>query len=111
MNTLRDPTHESGVLTAYRAPKTSRPLIGAGFSLDVPASEHLQSDPLNPHTFLEPSSAELWEAAGLDPARLQTILGQYDRELKKWKKKNFRKKIKTHQLPPQLTDADATKLL
>lgn len=111
MTTLRDPTHESWVLAAYPDPKTSRPLIGAGFSLDVPASEHLQSDALNPYTFLEPSSAELWEAAGLDPARLQTILGQYDRELKKWKKKNFRKKIKTHQLPPQLTDADATKLL
>jgi len=111
MTTLRDPRHESWVLSAYPDPKTSRPLIGAGFSLDVSGSEHLQSDPLNPHTFLEPSSAQLWEAAGLEPVRLQTILEQYNRELKAWKKKNFRRKIKTHQLPPQLTEADATKLL
>jgi hypothetical protein len=99
------------VLAAYPDPKTGRPLIGAGFSLDVQATDHPQLDPLNPHSFLEPSSAQLWEAAGLDPARLQTILDQYERELKAWKKKNFRKKIKTHQLSPQLTDADATKLL
>ena len=111
MSVLRDSRHESWVLAAYPDPKTSRPLIGAGFSLDVEATEHVQSDPLNPHTFVEPSSAQLWQAAGLDPARLQTILEQYDRELKVWKKKNFRKKIKTHQLTPQLSDEDATKLL
>jgi hypothetical protein len=111
MTTLRDPKHENWVLAAYPDPKTGRPLIGAGFSLDVEATDHPQLDPLNPHTFLEPSSAQLWEAAGLDPARLQKILDQYERELKAWKKKNFRRKIKTHQLSPQLTDADATKLL
>jgi hypothetical protein len=111
MTTLRDPTHESWVLAAYPDPKTGRPLIGAGFSLDVQATDHPQLDPLNPHTFLEPSSAQLWEAAGLDSVKLQTILDQYERELKAWKKKSFRKKIKTHQLSPQLTDADATKLL
>ena len=111
MTTLRDPTHENWVLAAYPDPKTARPLIGAGFSLDVQATDHPQLDPLNSHTFLEPSSAQLWEAAGLDPVRLQAILDQYERELKAWKKKNFRKKIKTHQLSPQLTDADATKLL
>jgi hypothetical protein len=111
MTTLRDPKHENWVLAAYPDPKTGRPLIGAGFSLDVQATDHPQLDPLNPHTFLEPSSAHLWEAAGLDPMRLQKILDQYERELKAWKKKNFRKKIKTHQLSPQLTDADATKLL
>jgi hypothetical protein len=111
MTTLRDPKHESWVLAAYPDPKTGRPLIGAGFSLDVQATEHPQLDPLNPHTFLEPSSVQLWEAAGLDPVKLQKILDQYEKELKAWKKKNFRKKIKTHQLSPQLTDADATKLL
>src|ERR1017187_3518232 len=70
MSLLRDSRHESWVLAAYPDPKTSRPLIGAGFSLDVDAREHVQGDPLNPHTFLEPSSAQLWEAAGLDPPRL-----------------------------------------
>ncbi len=57
---LRDSRHESWVLAAYPDPKTSRPLIGAGFSLDVSETEHLQRDPLNPHTFIEPSSVELW---------------------------------------------------
>ena len=111
MNILRDSRHESWVLAAYPDPKTSRPLIGAGFSLDVKATEHLQRDPLNPHTFLEPSSAQLWQAAGLDSARLQIILDQYDRDLKAWKKKNFRRKIKTHRLTPEITDEEATRLL
>jgi hypothetical protein len=111
MTTLRDSRHESWVLAAYPDPKTSRPLIGAGFSLDVPATEHEQHDPLNPHTFLEPSGAQLWAAAGLDPARRQAILDQYYRELDAWKKKNFRRKVNGHQLSPQLTDTDATKLL
>ncbi len=111
MTTLRDPRHESWVLAAYPDPKTSRPLIGAGFGLDVQATEHAQRDPLNPHLFLEPSSAQLWEAAGLDSARLQFILDKFDKELSAWKKKNFRKKMKAHQLSPQLTEADATRLL
>src|SRR5271169_2566588 len=85
MNTLRDSRHESWVLAAYPDPKTSRPLIGAGFSLDVKAMEHPQRDPLNPHTFIEPSSAQLWQAAGLDSERLQIILDQYERDLKAWK--------------------------
>src|SRR5581483_4403167 len=33
MDTLRDNRHEGWVLAAYPDPKTSRPLIGAGFSL------------------------------------------------------------------------------
>src|SRR5271166_4021191 len=111
MNILRDSRHESWVLAAYPDPKTSRPLIGAGFSLDVEATEHPQRDPLNPHMFIEPSSAQLWQAAGLDSGSLQVILDQYDSDLKAWKKKNFRRKIKTHQLSPQLTDEEATKLL
>ncbi len=111
MNTLRDSRHENWVLAAYPDPKTSRPLIGAGFSLDVRATEHPQLDPLNPHAFIEPSTAQLWQAAGLDPGRLQVILDQYDNDLKAWKKKNFRRKIKTHQLSPQLTDEEATSLL
>lgn len=111
MKTLRDSKHEGWVLAAYPDPKTSRPLIGAGFSLDVMETEQVQHDPLNPHQFLEPSSAQLWQAAGLDPERLQKILDQFDRNLKAWKKKNYRKKIKTHSLPPQLTEEEAMSLL
>jgi hypothetical protein len=111
MRVLRDGNHEGWVLTAYPDPKTSRPLIGAGFSLDVEAREHLQNDSVNPYQFLEPSSAELWQAAGLDSARLQRILEQFDRNLAKWNKKNYRRKIKTHQLKPQLTNPEAMQLL
>jgi hypothetical protein len=111
MNTLRDSRHESWVLAAYPDPKTSRPLIGAGFNLDVRATVHPQLDPLNPHCFIEPSTAQLWEAAGLDASKLQTILDQFDHDLKTWKKKNFRRKIRTHQLSPELTDEEATRLL
>src|SRR5208337_2166787 len=111
MNVLRNSTHEGWVLAAYPDPKTSRPLIGAGFGLDVAATEHIQRDPLNPHPFLEPSAAQLWQAAGLDTEQLQSILAQFDRELNAWKKKNFRRRIKTHALPPQLTQEQALKLL
>src|SRR5580698_3359332 len=64
MDILRDRRHEGWVLAAYPDPKTGQPLIGAGLSLDLPAREHPQSDPLNPHSFLEPSSADMWQAAG-----------------------------------------------
>ncbi len=111
MNTLRDTRHENWVLAAYPDPKTSRPLIGAGFSLDVKATVHPQLDPLNPHCFIEPSTAQLWEAAGLDASKLQTILDQFDRDLKTWKKKNFRRKVRTRQLSPELTEKEATQLL
>lgn len=111
MKVLRDSRHEGWVLAAYPDPKTSRPLIGAGFSLDVATTEHLQRDPLNSRQFLEPSSAQLWEAAGLDSARLQTILEQFDRNLQKWGKKGYRRKIKMHTLPSQVTDEEATQLL
>jgi Phage lysozyme len=111
MDTLRDSRHESWVLAAYPDPKTSRPLIGAGFSLDVKATEHLQCDPLNPHTFIEPSSVQLWQLAGLNPGKLEIILDQFDSDLKAWNTKNFRRKIRTQQLLPELTDEEATKLL
>ena len=111
MNNLRDNRHEGWVLAAYPDPKTSRPLIGAGFSLDIPARQHPQTDPLNSNLFLEPSSAQLWQAAGLDPARLQAILDQFDRDLTAWKKRNFQRKARTHTLTPQLTEDDATQLL
>ena len=106
---LRDRRHEGWVLAAYPDPKTSKPLIGAGFSLDLPAREHPQRDPLNPHSFLEPSSAELWQAAGLSPDRLQKILEQFNKRLAAWNKKRFRKDIRN--LDPQITDEDATLLL
>ena len=111
MKVLRDKRHEGWVLAAYPDPKTSCPLIGAGFSLDVPAREHIQSDPANPHTFLEPSSTQLWQAAGLAPERLQLILGQFARNLKTWKKKNYRKRIRARRLPPQITEEEAMSLL
>lgn len=111
MNTLRDQKHEGWVLSAYPDPKTSRPLIGAGFGLDVMATEHPQSDPLNPHLFLEPSSAQLWQAAGLEPDRLQRILDRFDRDLAAWTKKKYRKKIRAHTLSAELTEEEATRLL
>jgi hypothetical protein len=109
MEVLRDRRHEGWVLAAYPDPKTGHPLIGAGFSLDLPEREHPQLDSLNPHPFLEPSSAELWQAAGLDSDRLQTILDQYDNRLAAWSRKGFRRKIKI--LTPEITDQDATLLL
>jgi len=109
MDILRDKRHEGWVLAAYPDPKTSRPLIGAGFTLDLPAREHPQTDPLNPHSFLEPSSAELWQAAGLDSDHLQAILSDYNKRLAAWKKKGFRRKIAT--LTPQISDDDADGLL
>ena len=111
MNILRDSKHESWVLAAYPDPKTGRPLIGAGFNLDVLATPHIQTNPLNPHLFIEPSTAELWHDAGLDLGRLQSILDQFDRDKRSWKKKNFRKKIRTHQLTPEITEQEATNLL
>jgi len=111
MNILRDSKHESWVLAAYPDPKTGRPLIGAGFNLDVSATQHIQTNPLNPHLFIEPSTAELWQDAGLDLGRLQSILDQFDRDMKTWQKKKFRKKIRTHQLTPEITEQEATNLL
>jgi hypothetical protein len=111
MTLLRDPRHEGWVLAAYPDPKTSRPLIGAGFGLDVVATEHPQRDPLNSHLFVEPSSAQLWEAAGLDLERLQRILDQFDRDLKAWTKKKYRRKIRAHALSPEVTEEEATRLL
>jgi hypothetical protein len=111
MSTLRDSRHEGWVLAAYPDPKTSRPLIGAGFGLDVPATEHRQNDPLNPHPFLEPSSAQLWQAAGLDPQKLQTILEQYGQDLDTWGTRGFRRRIRTHALTAEITDEEAEQLL
>jgi hypothetical protein len=109
MDILRDKRHEGWVLAAYPDPKTSQPLIGAGFSLDLPARVHLQRDPLNPHLFLEPSSAQLWQAAGLDPARLDAVLAQFHDRLDAWSKKGFRRQIWS--LDPQITNQDADALL
>jgi len=111
MKTLQDSKHEGWVLAAYPDPKTSRPLIGAGFSLDVAATPHVQSDPLNPNSFIEPSAAQLWQAAGLDQDRLQEILDQYASNLKAWQKKNYRRKIRKHTLTPEITNEEATQLL
>lgn len=111
MSILRDSRHENWVLSAYPDPQTGRPLIGAGFSLDVNARRHIQRNLFNAHEFGELSSAQIWLAAGLDLDRLQLILDQYDRDLKRWKKETFRKKIRTHELQPELTEAEAMRLL
>jgi GH24 family phage-related lysozyme (muramidase) len=109
MDILRDKRHEGWVLAAYPDPKTGQPLIGAGFSLDLPERVHMQRDAMNPRPFLEPSSAELWEAAGLEPARLDNILAQFHDRLDTWSKKGFRRQIWS--LDPQITEQDANALL
>jgi hypothetical protein len=111
METLRDHQHEGWVLAAYPDPNTRRPLIGAGFSLDVQATDHPQRDPFNHHPFVEPSSAQLWQAAGLAPQRLQQILDQFDHDSARWSTKQFRHKVIRHTLTPQLTEEEATRLL
>ena len=111
MRVLQDRRHEGWVLAAYPDPKTKRPLIGAGFSLDLEARDHPQLDPLNPHLFLEPSSVQLWQAAGLEQDRLQWILSVYDRNLKTWSANTYRRKIRLHTLAAQITEAEATQLL
>jgi len=109
MDILRDRRHEGWVLAAYPDPKTGQPLIGAGFSLDLPERVHPQRDPLNPNAFLEPSSAELWQAAGLNPEKLTNILGKFYARQTAWSKKTFRRHIFT--LDPQITNVDADALL
>src|ERR1039457_625176 len=84
---LRDRRHEGWVLAAYPDPRTGQPLIGAGFSLDLPEREHTQTDPLNPHQFLEPSSADLWRAAGFNPGRLDDVLGGFSERKRTWTKR------------------------
>jgi hypothetical protein len=111
MDILRDHQHEGWVLAAYPDPNTRRPLIGAGFSLDVQATGHPQPDPLNPHPFVEPSSAQLWQAAGLSPDRLQQILDLFDHDASAWTTKQYRRKVIRHKLTPQLTEEEATRLL
>src|SRR5271156_6179929 len=111
MDILRDHQHEGWVLAAYPDPNTRRPLIGAGFSLDVQAADHPQLDPLNPHPFVEPSSAELWQVAGLAPDKLAQILEQFNRDQEAWTSRQYRRKILRHQLTPQLSEEEATQLL
>jgi hypothetical protein len=111
MNVLRDQRHEGWVLAAYPDPNTNRPLIGAGFGLDVVATKHPQTDALNPHPFMEPSTEQLWQTAGLDPDRLQAIRDRFDHNLTKWGKKGYRRKIRLHALSPELSDEEATRLL
>ncbi len=102
MDLLRDRRHEGWVLASYPDPKTGRPLIGAGFSLDLPERQHVQTDLLNPNNFVEPSSSQLWQAAGLDPELLQQVLEQFDDHLATWRTtRRYRHKIGT--LAPQIT--------
>jgi len=110
MALLRDKQHEGWVLAAYPDPKTHRPLIGAGFSLDVDAVDHPQRDPLNARQFVEPSSAQLWQAAGLAPERLDSILAKFERDSAKWEGKR-RRKLRIRTLPSQISEQDATRLL
>ena len=109
MDILRDRKHEGWVLAAYPDPRTGQPLIGAGFSLDLPEREHAQSDPLNSHQFLEPSSADLWQAAGFDPVRLDDILRVFYQRKRTWSKRTWRRRL--FKLPAQISDDDAMQLV
>ncbi len=109
MDLLRDRRHEGWVLAAYPDPKTGQPLIGAGVSLDLPARPHPQRDPLNPNPFLEPSSAELWQAAGLPPEKLNEILADFHSKLNVWNMREYRRHIRD--LDTQISDDEATQLL
>jgi hypothetical protein len=109
VNILRDPRHEGWVLAAYPDPRTGQPLIGAGFSLDLPERQHPQTDPLNPHQFLEPSSADLWRAAGFDPGRLDDILNVFYERKRMWSKRMWRRQL--YGLSAQISDEDATQLV
>jgi hypothetical protein len=106
---LRDRNHEGWVLAAYPDPKTGQPLIGAGVSIDLPSREHAQRDPLNPNQFLEPASADLWQAAGIAPERLSQILDDFHQKLTLWDMHEFRSHIPD--LPSQITEEEATQLL
>jgi len=106
---LRDRRHEGWVLAAYPDPRTSQPLIGAGFSLDLPERPHAQPDSLNPHSFLEASSADLWEAAGFDPGRLNDILNVFYERRRKWSKRAWRRQL--YSLPAQISDDEAVQLV
>ena len=106
---LRDRRHEGWVLAAYPDPRTAQPLIGAGFSLDLPEREHPQTDTLNPHPFLEPSSADLWRAAGFEPSRLDDILKTFYERRHQWNKRKWRRQL--YSLPAQISDEDATQLV
>jgi GH24 family phage-related lysozyme (muramidase) len=105
---LQDKRHEGWVLTAYPDPHTAQPLIGAGFSLDLPERLHPQKDVMNPSQFIEPSSAELWQAAGLAPEKLKAILAIYYNRLDSWGKQGFRSQMMT--LDSQITETDAQAL-
>ena len=109
MSLLRDRNHEGWVLAAYPDPKTGQPLIGAGVSIDLPAREHPQPDPLNPNAFVEAASADLWQAAGLDPLRLNQIMDDFHQKLTVWDMHEYRSHIRD--LPPQITEPEATQLL
>jgi hypothetical protein len=106
---LRDRKHEGWVLAAYPDPRTRQPLIGAGFSLDLPERTHLQTDSLNPHPFLEPSSADLWRAAGFDPSRLDDILKVFYERRRQWNNRKWRRQL--YNLPAQISEEDATQLV
>ncbi len=106
---LRDRRHEGWVLAAYPDPRTSQPLIGAGFSLDLPERPHPQPDPSNPHPFLEASSADLWQAAGFDPQRLDDLLRVFYERREKWSKRTWRRQLYT--LPAQISDEEAVQLV
>ena len=109
MSLLRDRNHEGWVLAAYPDPKTGQPLIGAGVSIDLPAREHPQRDPSNPNPFIEAASAELWQAAGLAPERLNRILDDFHGKLSAWDMHEYRSRIP--ELEPQINEREATQLL
>lgn len=113
MDILRDHRHEGWVLSAYPDPTTHRPLIGAGFSLDLPERQHPQQDPFNPHAFIEPSSLELWQAAGLDPDKLQQILTSFNTQpvVRITRRHHRSARIARVRISLQISDDEADRLL
>jgi hypothetical protein len=112
MDMLRDHRHEGWVLSTYADPTTHLPLIGAGFSLDLAERDHPQRDWQNPNPFLEPSSAQLWQAAGLDPEELPKLLQQFDEKPVVVRvTRRSRRRAKAHPPAPQISDEQAESLL
>ena len=112
MDLLRDHRHEGWVLSTYADPTTHRPLIGAGFSLDLDAREHVQQDLRNPNPFFEPSSAQLWQAAGLDPEELPKLLQKFNEKPVMVRiARRSRRRAKPHPPAPQISEEQAERLL
>ena len=104
----RQPTRRLGAHRVSRS-KNQPPAGRRGVQSDLPARDHPQTDSLNPNRFVEPSSAELWQAAGFDSARLTEVLGEFNQRLTAWSARDFRRDLRD--LPPEISETEAKQLL